>query len=99
MEILSLEYLHPYNFLKNDRYDEMVQELVRNSIIAKAQQNKLKINKQQDKVLMLYCGLMRPALECYWSVILYLLTIANTEHHMIEIPTLAEFYDQIQWFI
>ena len=89
MDILSLEYLHPYNLFQNGQFDELLRELRRNSIIYKENANKYKINKQQEKVILLYCSLMRSTLECYWSVILYLTTIVNTEFHMIELPTLG----------
>lgn len=62
MEILELEYLHPYNFENTDQFSQMLQELVRHSIIKESGKEKYIINKQQDKVVALYCSLLRPCI-------------------------------------
>ena len=57
------------------------------------------INRQQDKVVVFYCSLLRPAIECYWAVVVYLITIANRENKCMEVRSINEFYDEVQWFI
>ena len=53
----------------------MLKELVRHSIIKEVGPAKFTINKQQEKVVGLYCSLLRPSIECYWAVAVYLITI------------------------
>lgn len=78
MEMLELEYIHPYNFVtKPGEFDEVLKEMIRNSIIFRQSEDKYLISKQQDKVFVFYCSLLRPAIECYWSIVVYFLTIAN----------------------
>lgn len=93
MSMLQLEYLHPYNFSKTNQFDMMVNELMRNSIIKSSGENKYIIDKRQDNVVGFYCSLLRPAIECYWAVAVYLITIANRENRSIQLRGLNEFYD------
>ena len=88
MEMLECEYLHPYNFMKTDQFDILLKELTRNSIVKEVSPEKFTIVKQQDKVLAFYCSLLRPAIECYWAVAVYLITILNKENQCIELRSI-----------
>ena len=99
MEMLELEYLHPHRLATVEEFGTMLSELMRNSVIKCLGEEKYCINKQQDKYVVFFCSLLRPAIECYWAVVVYLITIANKENHCIELRTINEFYDEVQWFI
>jgi len=100
MEILSMEHIHPFNFvLKPEQFDIVIKELIKISAILRLSEDKYLISKQQDNVFLFYCSLVRPAIECYWSTVVYFLTIVNKEQTFIELSSFNEFNDQLQWFI
>lgn len=77
----------------------MISEMIKLSTILKQSDEKYLISKQQDKIFVFYCSLLRPAIEYYWAIIVYLLTIVNKDQHYVELASFNEFYDQLQWFI
>lgn len=50
-------------------------------------------------MIYFYCSLVRPLIECYWAVIVYLMTIAQSADQKQEVTSMDKFFNYIQWYL
>ena len=76
--------------------------MVRSGIVSykeDSDKKKLVIKQQQQKVIIFYCSILRPLIESYWAVLIYLMTIANSPDQKQEVTSMEKFFNYMQWYV
>jgi hypothetical protein len=70
-----------------------------NLILEMKEEDKVVIHPHAEKMIGFHCSLLKSLIECYWAIIVYIITISKSDGQRQEIASLEKFYDTVQWFM
>lgn len=78
MDLLRLEYNSFYNLEDESKFMEVVGKMQQSLILSLKEDSKVVIHTGADKMIVFHCSLLRSLIECYWAMLVYIITISKS---------------------